>query len=151
MRHLAGQHLPLAAEAFAFTHGKAGLLQAAADKPCGGKGGQRPAGPRQTCHGIEQILGPHVGIFGRGKAVKKPGVHLLVQRIIQLPGQLIDIAKPQIERHPPAVEQQTMAPAEGRRPLRLQLLRPRSQLWPALVRQAEILSLQRIFFKTDEM
>ncbi len=53
------------------------------------------------------------GFFRRGKAVKKPGVHLLVQRIIQLPGQLIDIAKPQIERHPPAVEQQTMHPPKA--------------------------------------
>jgi hypothetical protein len=53
------------------------------------------------------------GIFRRGKAVKKPGVHLLIQRIIELSGQLIDIAKPQIQRHPPAVQQQTMAAAKA--------------------------------------
>ena len=63
------------------------------------------------------------------------------------PGQLIDIAKPQIERHPPAVEQQTMAPAEGRRPLRLQLLRPRSQLWPALVRRRRSSAFSGYFSK----
>ncbi len=151
MRHLAGQHLPFAAEAFGFTQGEPGFLQAAADKTGGGKSGQRPAGTRQARHGIEQILGPHVGIFRRGKAVEKPGVHLLIQRIIQLSGQLVDIAKPQIERDPSAVEQQTMASGEGRRPLRLQLFRPWGQLWPALVRQAEIFRLQRIFLKTDEM
>lgn len=115
------------------------------------KGGQRPAGPRQARHGAEQILSPHVGIFRRGKAVKKPGVHPLVQRIIQLLVSSLISPNHRSSVTRPAVEQQTMAPVEGRRPLRLQLLRPRSQLWPALVRQAEILSLQRIFFKTDEM
>lgn len=74
-----------------------------------------------------------------------------IKRIIELVGQLINIAKPQVQRDPALVQQQTMAARDGQRPLRLQLLGPACKLRPALVSEAQVVRFQRKFFETDEM
>ena len=92
--HSADQHVALAAKTFGFLHGKARLLQPAADKACRGEGGKRCARARQPRHRAKQMLAPHVRVFGGGKAVKEPRVHRLIHRIIERIGQVIDVAKP---------------------------------------------------------
>ena len=97
------------------------------------------------------MLAPHVRILGGGKTIEEPCVHFLVHRIIKLIGQIIDVAEPQIQRDAPAVQQQTMATAEVRRPLRLKLLRPWRKFRPVLMGETKVMRGERKFFKTDEM
>ena len=117
--HFTDQHFAFAAEPFTFLHGKACFLQAATDKTGGGKGGQRAARSGQAGHCPEQLRCPHIRIFRRCETIKKPGVDLLIQRIIELVGQRVDIPEPQIQRDASVIQQQTMAASDRQRPLRL--------------------------------
>ena len=110
------------AEAFATVDLKPGLLQAAAHEAGGGKGGEAAFRPGETRHGGEQLLGPHVGIFGRCEAVEKPGVDLVIHAGVELRQQFVDVAEPQIERNAAFGQQQTMAARQRQRPLGAQLV-----------------------------
>ena len=106
--HHAAQHFTLAPEAFAFLHSETGVLQAPTDKTCGGEGCQRAARTGQSGHGVKQRRRPHIGIFCRRETVEEPGVDLLVQGFIQLTGEVVNIAEPQIQRNPTFIQQQSM-------------------------------------------
>ena len=151
LKHFTGEHFALAAKTFALLHAEAGFLQPATHKTGGGEGRQGAAGSGQSGHRRKQLRCPHVRVFCGGKAVEKPGIYLPIKRIIELVGQLINIAKPQVQRDPTLVQQQTMAARDGQRPLRLQLLGPGCKFRPALVSKAQVVRFQRKFFETDEM
>ncbi len=151
MLHSADQHVTLAAETFGLLHGKARLLQPAADKACRGEGGERRARARQSRHRVKQMLAPHIRVFGGSKTVKEPCVHLLIHRIIKLVGQIVDVAQPEVQRDASTIQDQAMAAADVGRPLRLKLLCPGCKLRPALMGKPQVVRGEREFFKTDEM
>ena len=92
--HPADQHVALAAKAFGLLHGKARLLQPTADKARRGEGGKRCARARQPRHRVKQMLAPHFRVFGGSKTVQEPRVDLLIHRIIEPVGQVVDVAEP---------------------------------------------------------
>ncbi|CSP45696.1 Uncharacterised protein [Shigella sonnei] len=59
-------------------HRESGFLQTAADKTGRRKCRQRAAWTRQPCHGVKQILRPHIRVFSWRKAVQKPGIYFLI-------------------------------------------------------------------------
>jgi hypothetical protein len=109
-RHFAGQHFALAAEPFVFCMVKPASCRPRRTKPAEVKVASVPPGRARRAIALNRS-GSTCPDFSPGQTVKKPGVHLLIQRIIELVVSVIDIAKPQIQRDPPAIQQQTMAAA----------------------------------------
>lgn len=66
---------PVCAQSPYVLHRESGVLQTAADKTGRRKCRQRAARTRQPCHGVKQILRPHIRVFRWRKAVQKPGIY----------------------------------------------------------------------------
>lgn len=150
-RQRADQHFALLAEAFGSFHRKARLLQAAAYKTGGGKGGEAAARPGEARHGGEQLLAPHIGVFRRSEAVEEPGVDLIIDAVVEARQQRVDIAEPQVERYAALRQQQAVAAGQRLRPAGAQPIGVRRQLRPAGVRRRQIRRLQRKFLKADKV
>lgn len=56
-------------------HRESGFLQTAADKTGRRKCRQRAARRANLCHGVKQILRPHIRVFRWRKAVQKPCIY----------------------------------------------------------------------------
>ncbi len=89
----ASQHFPLTTEARHLLPGEACGFQTALDDPRAGEGGKGGPGPRTGRHGSKQLGLPHLRVFGRGKAIQEPGIHLALQGFQPFGG----IAKVQVQ------------------------------------------------------
>ena len=155
LRHFAfpntRQHLPLAAVALHLLHGKAGGNQPPSHETGAGKGREGGIGAGEASEIVEEILGPHLWVLGRGETVQIPGVHQTGCRMGHLGQHLLDVAKPEIEADAAIGKEQAMAAGDRQRPLVDERLAQGGKLGPGGQGLAQIGLGKRVFLDADEV
>ena len=141
------QHLPLAAMALHLLHDKTGGNQPPSHETGAGKGRRGGIRGGRARRIVEEILGPHLWVLGRGETVQIP--RRPPDRLPDgAPGAASpDVAKPEIEADAAIGKEQAMAAGNRQQPLVDERLAQGGELWPGGPRALQI-GLEQGYFST---